>query len=373
MKIACRPYTCEWEPAVAEFNRRLAPQRMPVVFRFPERCTSDWLPPRDGSPIRQEYFLAVDGDATVRGGYILKTQDFWIEGRVEQIGNLQLPLSEGIVDPRYGPVGVHIVLDALRRQPRLYSLGMGGLNNPYPRLLKGLKWSLSLVPFHFRLSRPGRVLKGLPALRTSRRRGLAADVLALTGTGWLGARLQQGWAGRRRRGAACRCEPQPGFGEWIDEVWEAARGRYTLTPVRDRAALEALYGEAFRGLIILKMTRGRSIVGWASVLDTSMAGHRYFGDLRVGTIVDGFAAPGDAAAVIRAATAFLEGRGVDLIVSNQSHAAWVDGLGASGFLKGLSNFALAFAKGLAAALPSGGERWGEYHFNRGDGDGPINL
>jgi len=375
VKIVIQPYTREWEPAVMAFNQRLAPQRMPVYFQFPERCVSDWLRPREGCRIWQEHFLATEKDTTVRGGYILKTQDFWVDGKVETVGNLQLPLSEGIVDPRYGFVGVQLVLNALTRQPLLYSLGMGGLENPYPRLLRGLKWSMFLVPFFFRVVKPVRFLRGLPSLRTSATRKLGLDLLAMTGTGWLGVHMLQRLASRRvRRAPGCDVEIQLGFGDWADEIWEASRRHYTLAAARDRSTQEALYaGDALPRLIVLRMTRDRRDIGWATVLDTAMSGHRQFGDLRVGSIVDGFSAPDDAPAVIRAATSFLEQRGVDLIVSNQTHRAWVEGLRASGFLKGPSNFGLALSKALAAKIPSCEGRWGEFHFNRGDGDGPINL
>jgi hypothetical protein len=375
VKIVIQPYTREWEPAVAAFNDRLAPQRMPVYFQFPQRSAPDWLPPREDRRIRQEYYLAIEEEKTVRGGYILKTQDFWVDGIVETIGNLQLPLSEGIVDPRYNFVGVQLVSDALRRQPALYSLGMGGLENPYPRLLRGLRWSMYLVPFFFRVVRPARFLRGLTSLRTSATRKFGLDLLALTGAGWLGIKLLQGLAARRnRRPSVCDVEPQLGFGDWADEVWEVFRGHYTLVAIRDRSALETLYnGNVFPGLIVLRMTRNRKNIGWAAVLDTAMTGHRQFGNLRVGSIVDGFSAPDDAPAVIRSATLFLEQRKVDLIVSNQTHRAWVEGLRAAGFWKGPSNFALAFSRALAAKIPSCERRWGEFHFNRGDGDGPINL
>ncbi len=191
MAIVIQPFTRECEPAVAAFNQRLAPQKTPVAFHFPERCVSEWLPPRAGCRIRQDYFLAIDDSAAVRGGYILKTQDFWINGGLEPIGNLQLPLSEGIVDPRYGFVGLQLVLDAVKCQPLLYSLGMGGLDGPYPKLLKGLRWSLFPVPFLFRVVKPARFVRELPSLRTTALRRLAANLLAATGTAWLGTRIAQ--------------------------------------------------------------------------------------------------------------------------------------------------------------------------------------
>jgi hypothetical protein len=373
--IAIEPYTSKWEPAVAAFNERLAPQRTPVAFRFPPRCDPEWLPPREGSRIRQEYFLAIEEGTTVRGGYILKSQDFWVDGQIETISDLQLPLSEGIVDPRYAPVGIQLVVNALGRQPMIYSLGMGGLQTPFPRLLRSLKWSLFLVPFYFRVVRPSRFLRGFPLLRTNRARRFGLGILAVTGAGWVGIELVQALAGcRRRRPSICEDEPQTDFGDWMDEAWETSRTQYALAATRDRQSLESLYGNrAFPGLTFLKMTRNRRNVGWAAVLDTPMSGHRYFGDLRLGTIVDGFSAPDDAPAVIAAATRYLERRKVDLIVSNQSHRAWVHGLEVSGYLKGPSNFALALSRALAARVRLCEGRWSEFHFNRGDGDGPINL
>ena len=375
VKITIEPYTSDRQAAVRQFNARLAPQKLPVYFHFPERHVPDWLPPKDGLRVYQEFFLAVDDAATVRGGYILKTQDFWINGQLRIVGNLQLPLSEGIVDPRYGFLGVQIVQNALQRRPLLYSLGMGGLDQPYPRLLKGLGWALLLVPFYFRIARPARFLRRMPYVRTTPFRRLSCDVLAWTGLGWIGAHIAGAWVSRDLpRPSVYEVEKVAGFRDWADEVWEASRSSYLLTGARDARTLEALYSRFYlSGLIVLKLTRRGRAIGWAAVLDTQMSGDRYFGDLRVGTLVDGFAAPPDAPAVVDAAMRFLTDRGVDLIVSNQAHNAWVAGLKAARFLQGPSNFAFAMSKPLAEAVAPWEGRWGDFHLNRGDGDGPINL
>jgi hypothetical protein len=107
--------------------------------------------------------------------------------------------------------------------------------------------------------------------------------------------------------------------------------------------------------------------------DLRMSGHRHFGDLRVGGLIDGFAAVADVPAVVQTATRHLLDRGVDLIVSNQSHHAWCNGLRAAGYLSGPSNFALALSKELNAMVTAAGIGGADLHFNRGDGDGPINL
>jgi hypothetical protein len=68
----------------------------------------------------------------------------------------------------------------------------------------------------------------------------------------------------------------------------------------------------------------------------------------------------------------LRDRGVDLIVSNQMSAAWVQGLEHNGFRRGPSNFLFGASKPLLRLLQSDSQL-ADSHLNRGDGDGPINL
>ena len=104
-----------------------------------------------------------------------------------------------------------------------------------------------------------------------------------------------------------------------------------------------------------------------------MRAHKQFGDMRVGTIVDGLADPDDAGIVVAAAARELEKRGVDLIVSNQTHRMWGDGLRAAGFVSGPSNFIFSASKPLSELLAPFEAGIREAHINRGDGDGPVHL
>ena len=137
---------------------------------------------------------------------------------------------------------------------------------------------------------------------------------------------------------------------------------------RDAATLNVLYPSHSERFIKIRVGEG-----WAVLLDTQMRKHKYFGDMRVGTIADCFASPRDAHSVVRAATAVLEQRGVDLIVSNQSHSDWCAALRATGFRAGPSNFLFAASKKLMALLGSLEDNFGRIHLTRGDGDGPIHL
>src|SRR5262245_26592240 len=177
-----RAYTPELEGAVAEFNARL--RACGSAFRFHESCVPGWLPPGGGHPIYEEYFLAVDG-AAVRGGYAFKHQPFLLGGRPRTVTNVNLPLSEGSVNPAYGAVGVQILADAIRRRPLLYALGMGSRRNTIARVLHALGFHLANVPFYFRIVRPSRFLREFQPARGAAPSRALMDLLAATGAGRL--------------------------------------------------------------------------------------------------------------------------------------------------------------------------------------------
>ena len=152
-------------------------------------------------------------------------------------------------------------------------------------------------------------------------------------------------------------------------MWDRCSARYAALAVRNSDVLSRLYPAGEERFLIWKVVRRGEVIGWAVALDTAMRDDKYFGDLRVGSIIDTLAQPEDAREVAAAAARALEERGVDLIVSNQCHKAWAQGLRQAGFLEGPSNFILGVSKKLAdlSGLLEG------FHVNRGDGDGPIHL
>jgi len=368
MAIAIQPYTPELIPAVKALNSRLGAGGVAREFHFPENSVPAWLPKLPGRRLYQEYFLAVEVDA-VRGGYIVKHQDFLINGEILPIAFYRLPLSEGIVNRAYTSVAVIMLRSALARQPVMFALGMGGMHNPLPQMLKAMGWSLRDVPFYFRVNHPGKFLRNIAPLRQEPARRKLASLAAFSGLGWLGLKSAQGFRTKTISGVGA--EQVANFGCWADELWQCCAAKYFASAVRDSATLNVLYQED--KYICLKVSRRSQVLGWAVLLDTQMDNSKYFGEMRLGSIADCFAAPEDAPAVIQGATHFLQARGVDLIISNQAHQAWTNALKSSGYFTGPSNFVFAASKGLAQLLAPLDQNFSRLHLNRGDGDGPINL
>jgi hypothetical protein len=235
----------------------------------------------------------------------------------------------------------------------LFALGMGGFDRPLPQMLTAVGWSLCAVPFYVRINHPARVLRQVTPLRRGRGRRLLADVAAGTGVGWLGIKAVQ-LARTRSAARGVSVEEVKGFGDWADDLWQRSRARYTMIGSRDSATLNVLY-PSWGSFICVKVTRGAQVLGWAVALDTQMRGSRYFGDMRVGSLVDCLARPEEAPAIVQSVTRLLEARGVDLVLSNQSHAAWRDALKSAGFLGAPSNFIFGASKSVAEL--TGALRW----------------
>ncbi len=371
-RISIHEHSKEWAPAVRSFNERLVAGGS--EFCFPELPAESTGNQSISHSIFQARYLATEGEH-VRGGFILKWQNFSFGGDVHRIAHLKLPLSEGIVDKKYARVGLQIIRQALKTEPLLFCLGMGGVDRPLPTMLAALRWKVSEVPFLFRANRGGAFARNILPLRTSPSRKHAFDLAAATGAAHVGLRAIHFGQSLRRIGVAAftrsatKSEPIVGaFTDWVDELWQRCHVNYPMSAVRDAQVLNELY-PANGAFIRLRVIRGGYTIGWIVGLDSQLNSHKQFGNMRLGSIVDCFAHPDDSAEVVHAMTRALRHRGVDLIISNQAHRAWRDALLDGGYLEAPSNFAFAASPKLSALIAP----QSPLHLNRGDGDGPINL
>jgi hypothetical protein len=375
MAIEIVPYTAAHIPGVLAFNERL--QSGDVNKRFGLQSFLREAPTAlervAGTGLYEDLFLAVDGE-DVRGGYSLKHQDFIVDGVVTSAAFFQQPLSEGTIDRRYALIGPRLLRDALRRQPLLFGLGIGGHDQAAAKLLKGARFEITNVPFLFRVEHAGRFLRQVVPLRASRARRVVADMAALTRTGDAGI-----WAIQHRRGLR-----RPDIGRdtardvdslapVADHVWSAVRETLAFGAVRDEPMVSRLYDDVRFPFVRVVVEEGGEPRGWAVGLATQRHNDRYFGDLKLGSIVDLLAAPGHEAGTVAAAVDRLRQEDVDLIVSNQTFGPIVGALRRQGFLNGPSNFLFAASPALAERIGPVKANLARYHLNRGDGDGPINL
>jgi hypothetical protein len=372
MRIIIREYEECMSPAVAEFNARLAAGSAP--WRFSATATSSWLPRKPGRNIYQQFFLASDAASAVRGGYCIKHEIYHIAGEDKPIGQIALPLSEGVIDRRYAQVGAQLLLHAIRQQPLLYALGMGGESEPITHLVRAAHWRIRTLPFQFRIVRPAGFLRNITHLRRSRLSRFVLNMLAVSGLGWLAWWAVQLLMARRPHVRSdLQTEVCDEFGNWADDLWSQCAREYPYLAVRDAATLRILYPKENVRFFRIKVSESGRLLGWAVVLATDLSNHKQFGNMRLGSIVDALAMPAEAEKVTLAAAQLLCRKNVDLIISNQAHESWRLALRRCGFLSGPSNFLLATSPKLTEMLDGLRIPSEQFHLNRGDGDGPINL
>jgi hypothetical protein len=363
------PYATEHVPAVRAFNARM---RQAGFGRFQLIETAPG--PREPTPgVSFRHFLALDPEGHVRGGYFVRLQPFLIRGNIRAVGHLTSPVSEGVYDRRYFIVGPQIIKHALKTQPLLFAMGMGSMDRPLPRMLKSMGWHVIEVPFFFRVMSGTRFLRNAGPLRKKAWRRLLAETLVWTGLGPAGIYLVQRARTNVSFGNTVHAEPIRDFGAWADEVWSRSESRYSFSAVRTSQYLRWLYPQTTAPFSGIKLIEAEAPVGWISLLDCKPQDRSHFGSLKVAAIVDGVAVEPFIPSLVASAVRAAEDNGADLIFSNQLHRHWTEALRRNGFWTGPSNYLLALSRDLVRLLEPLGEALPFIHFNRGDGDGLVNL
>ena len=365
--MAIQPYTKDLIPYVKAFSSRLKAAGLQDWHLVPEKNTPEWWPHVEGENIYQEYFVAVD-NGFVRGFYSLIRRDFSFRGEMQPVGYLLYPVSEGVIDRKFGWVAPQMLGSALKARPLL--LNNLDLTGVLREMLKALGWSIKSVPFYFKVNRPARFLREMRSFRSTGVRRLMTDIAAATGLGGLALKTLQ--TARSKRGRfGDRAEFFQSFSNWANDLWNDCKGRYGMIALRDSKALNILYPPGSARVLRYRVCQGDSVLGWAVLSVKQMQDDLQFGNMVVGSIVDCLALPENASSVIRTVTREFEKRGVDLIVSNHRHASWCTALREAGFLAGPSRRLLGMSVELAKLLHSRGIEISEVYITRGDGEGPI--
>ncbi|AKF07174.1 hypothetical protein [Sandaracinus amylolyticus] len=384
MSIAIVPHAERWKDAVEAFNRRM--RLGGSRWGWYVEPVPAWIAKqRADQPVWMEYWLAVEGDDQVRGGYGLKPQEWRVRGRSLVITDWQGPVSEGAISRKYNSLGLRLVRDMLKKRPLLYSWGHGSDEEPIVQMLRRMGWLMHPTPFALHVVDAYRFLRLNRQLRGTPERRLFLDGLAFTGLGNAALSALQ-WASSRRSAPVGRPRRKPqvdvveidSFGSWADELWHRVKDEYAALAVRDAASLNLLMPPGWTSpewspQTRLRVDRGGRTIGWIAVSARQMRDDPRFGELHVGTLVDYFAHPDDAADVVSAGLDHLKARGVDIVIANQSHPAWLRALEEQGFVLVPHRRLFAGSPPLREALAPFEETRNGLFLTNMDGHGPMGL
>lgn len=377
MKIRIVPHDPQYSEAVEAFNLRLQEGGSRWGFYTHHEC--DWIPRRQGAKVWRDFYLAVAEDGKVRGGFALKPQPWYIRGSDHTVADWQGPFSEGEISPQYAALGLRMVRDMQKKEPLLYSWGHGGRDVPILQLIRKMGWFVHGSPLMLHINNPFQFLRKNGVLRRSTGWRLLLDLSAFSGLGPLALYAlmsAQSTLSRHRYGLRVADRPVilsefDHFEPWADELWNRCKSRYEALAVRDSGNMNVLLPAGkWPKAIKLKVEQEGEVIGWVAVMDTAMKGDLRFGDLRLGSVIDCLAAPEHCFTVIRAAKQYLCDRGVDLIISNQTHPAWIEGFEGNGFLRIPNMRFMACSPALSDAFSPHNTILKGLHLTNLDGHGP---
>jgi hypothetical protein len=355
--------------AVIRFNRRLREggrdEQMTLHPRLPGEAR--YRPP--GFPVYRRMMIAEDG-REIRAAMSLYHHNVFIKGERRDFCWADMPVSEGIVDRKYSLAIIQLMRRATAYQPFLMTMGVGTPDVEAFRFLVKLGWRWRLAPFFFYPVRVNKMLLGLRYFKERPKLRFAALMGALSGAG---AGLS-GLLSLRRRLASilstCQISEESAFGDWADRIFTDALPEYAAAIRSDAATLNIVYPPDNAAYTRLRARRkgAKEDVGWIVVVSKRMENNPYFGDLKVGTLADGFGRLEDAPALVAAGIDHLAKAGVDIIVANFLHAAWVRACRRSGMIAGPSNYNL-FVSPCGPLLREDSCPPEEIHVARGHGDG----
>jgi hypothetical protein len=378
MDIKFVPYQPEDVAVVHRFNQRMLDGG--EHYEFSDRFISGMFRRNEHCNLHQELFLAKDETGEVRGGYYFKIQEYDLKNEAMEIVFMQLPISEGIINRDYKHVGPMIFEDMVQRQKLVFVLGMGGFQYPLPKRLKKLGWVMYLVPFYFYINKPRRFLSDFEYIKTLKKslvKRISINIIKLFGilhlfTFIIKLHTYFYRSLKYKKYQGIQTERIEAFSAFADELWEQHKQHYSILAKRDQYVLNQLYPTTASKFHKLKITKNGICIGWIVMLCTKMEGDKYFGNLKLGSLIDAFSKPEDAELLIHQSVKYLRKLNADLIVVNHTNISWGHHFKRNGFLKGPSNFIFGISK-----------RIKEYYGNnvdfehsflmRGDGDGPINL
>jgi hypothetical protein len=298
----------------------------------------------------------------------------FIKGERRDFCWADMPVSEGIVDRKYSLAIIQLMKRATAYQPFLMTMGVGTPEEEAFRFLVKLGWRWRLAPFFFYPVRVTKTLLGLKYLKERPKLRYAALLGAVSGAG---AGLSGLLSLRRHLTSflsTCQSSEESAFYDWADHIFTNALPEYAAAIRSDATTLNIVYPPDDPCYTRLRVRRkgAKEDVGWIVVVSKQMEDNRYFGDLKVGTLADGFGRAADAPALVAAGIDYLAETGTDIIVANFLHAAWARACRSSGMLPGPSNYNIFVSPG-GPLLRDDSCPPEEIHVARGHGDGLVAL
>ena len=314
--------------------------------------------------VYQEIFLAIEA-GFVRGAIIIKHQNYLINGVVRDFVDFQHPLTEAVINKKYSRLSV-VLLNKFSNYDYIHGLGMGGVDQALPQMLKMLKYSVIAVPFFFCPIDFGKLARIVFKKKKIKENALLrCGSILMSQVSYGLSFLRHRFLKKRLRGFELKAIDE--FSDEESDLWEQVKGDYSLIALKTKEELNAVYSNKKFNFKKYRVYQNKKYLAWFSVLITKFEDDKYFLNSRVCALVDIVGERGNLDRVLDMVKLLSFDNQCDLIIHNNTNAVFNNALKRNQFLEGPSNQAFAIKTNTEEVDLD--RSW----ITRIDGDGPINL
>tara|TARA_B100001059_G_C17820463_1_gene577929 strand:- start:558 stop:1631 length:1074 start_codon:yes stop_codon:yes gene_type:complete len=337
-----------------DFNERIKNTNL----NFPH--PNNWFFKKKGI-INNDYFIVVENNKFIRAVVAIKNQQYLINGKEINFKDIQLPISESIIDRKFLFQNLFFFSKIVNLSSNMHGLGMGGLNEPLPKILSKLNFKKHLIPFFIF---PISIKKTLYIYLKRKKNNFPSHILEILSPIDFCYKFLINFS--QNISNEIRREEFNLFAQKDDELWDKVKCNFDLISVKNKINLNLVYNSKRFDLLKIRIYENKEYLGWIVLKITKHKNSNHFFDSKTCTVVDMLCKKIHYNILVKEIKKISLKHNCDVILVNSTNVDFNINLKNNFFININSNFGFVFKSSENINI---NKSW----ITRGDGDGPINL
>ncbi len=348
-------YNKSFNSSLESFNKRIRDSGN--VFPNPE----EWQY-YEGDLINQKFYVLIDQDKIISAICAIKNQIYLLKGNEINFQFIEYPISLSVVDSKYATDSIFLLKKITSASENMHGIGMGGLEEPLPKILRTLKFKTMLIPF---FSYPISIQRFIELIL---RRKTGYDFKYLISIFCLFDFILKCFHSFKDKffSKNFHFEEFNEFADTDNALWDSISNDFDLIAIKNKQNLNALYNKTPHHLHKFKIFENGKYLGWAILKITKHSKNKYFNNCTTATIVDLLCNQTDYDLFLTIIKRISRINKADMVLVNSTFGKFNDRLKKSHFIPIPSNYGFAYKTNIEFSTSNA---W----LTRADGDGPINL
>jgi len=354
-KCTLTTYDDKHEKLLIDFNKRISSANL--FFSDPK----NWQFSESSKCIKQDFYILIENAKAIRAITAIKNQDYCLKGEVINFQDIQLPISESIVNFNYISQTIYFIKYISSLSSNMHALGMGGLTSSLPKILIRNKFKSYLIPFFiFPISITRLIELSLyNKFKLKIHRRYLFPFLIID-------EIRKYVLLKFYKCENVKFESLFKFSSIDSFLWNDLKNNFELIAVKDDNNLNELYSNSPHDLVKYRVSFQGNYVGYLILKITKHCNNKYFLNSKTLTIVDLLCENKYYLIFIKLIKKIALINNCDLVLVNSTYGKFNSVLSKALFITLPSNFGFVYKTENTFNILNS---W----ITRADGDGPINL